>query len=164
VRTQLQVGGTSVTLYNVHLESPRWGLNALREVKNKPWYLPKAIQQFENNVENRFIQIHALQEYVRQEQGPVIFVGDLNSPDSSQVCSTLRTVGLHDAFAEGGKGYGYTYGHFLLQQRMPTLKFSWMRIDHIMMSSHFQSRHCWAGTGTASDHRPVIADLFLKYN
>jgi len=126
--------------------------------------LPKAIQQLENNVEARLTQVRTLREYVRQEQGPVIIVGDLNSPDASLVCKTLRAVDLHDAFAEGGKGYGYTYGHFLLQHRVPALNVSWMRIDHIMLSSQFQSRHCWTGTGKASDHRPVIADLVLGNN
>ncbi len=164
VRTQLQIGGMTVALYNVHLESPRLGLNALRVVRNKPGRLPSAVQSFENNVEARFTQVQALQEYVRQERGPVILAGDLNSPEASLVCSTLRAAGLHDAFAEGGSGYGYTYGHFLLQHRLPALNYSWMRIDHIMMSSHFQTRRCWTGTGKASDHRPVIADLVLKQN
>jgi endonuclease/exonuclease/phosphatase (EEP) superfamily protein YafD len=124
--------------------------------------LPQAIQLLENNVEARVTQVQALQGYIRQEQGPVIVAGDLNSPDASQVCATLRGVGLHDAFAEGGKGYGYTYGHFLLQHRLPALNVSWIRIDHFMMSSQFQARHCWTGTGDASDHRPVIADLVLR--
>ncbi|MBC7962207.1 MAG: endonuclease/exonuclease/phosphatase family protein [Steroidobacteraceae bacterium] len=164
LRTQLQIGGRTVTLYNVHLESPRMGLNALRVVRKKPRYLPGAIQHLENNVEERFTQVKALREYIRQERGPVIVAGDLNSPDDSRVCATLRSAGLHDAFAEGGKGYGYTYGHFLLQHRLPAFDFSWMRIDHIMMSSQFQSRRCWTGTGKASDHRPVIADLVLGHN
>ena len=162
VRTRVQVGVTSVTLYNVHLETPRWGLNAFRATRRSPWYLPKAIQQFENNVEARLIQVGQLQDDIRQEQGPVVVAGDLNSPDASQVCAALRSAGLHDAFAEGGTGYGYTYGHFLLQHRVPGFNLSWMRIDHIMMSSQLQSRRCRTGTGEASDHRPVIADLILR--
>ena len=164
VRTQLKLGGTDVALYNVHFESPRSGLNALRVVKQKPWYLPKAVQTLANNVEARFSQVQELREYIRQEKGPVIVAGDLNSPDVSLVCATLRAVGLHDAFAEGGRGYGYTYGHFLLQHRAPAFNFSWMRIDHIMVSSQFQSQRCWTGTYMASDHRPVIADLALYRN
>lgn len=164
VRTQFQIGGTTVALYNVHFESPRWGLNALRIVKKEPRFLPKAIQKLENNVEARFIQVNALREYISQEQVPVIIAGDLNSPDASRVCATLRGAGLHDAFAEAGKGYGYTYGHLLLQNRLPVLNFSWMRIDHIMISSRFQARRCWTGTGKASAHRPVIADLVLMRN
>lgn len=162
VRVPLQIGGTTLVLYNVHLESPRLGLNALRVVRKEPGHLPGAVQSLENNVETRFTQVQALQEYVRQERSPVILAGDLNSPEASLVCSTLRGVGLHDAFGEGGRGYGYTYGHFLLQHRLSGLNYSWMRIDHIMMSSHLRTRRCWTGTGEASDHRPVIADLILK--
>ena len=162
VRAELQIGGTAVALYNVHFESPRLGLNALRVVRRKPWYLPQAVQRFENNVEARFSQVRIFQDYIRNEKIPVIVAGDLNAPDASHVCSELRSAGLHDAFAEAGKGYGYSYGHFLLKYRLPELKYSWMRIDHIMMSSHFQTRRCWTGTYKVSDHRPVIADLFLE--
>lgn len=161
VRTRLRIGGTAVTIYNVHFQTPRWGLNALKAVRKKPRYLPRAVQQLEDNVAVRFIQVRTLREYISREQGPVIVAGDLNSPDASEVCATLRDTGLHDAFAEGGKGYGYTYGHFLLQHKLPAVNVSWMRIDHIMMSSRFQTRRCWVGTGEASDHRPVIADLVL---
>jgi endonuclease/exonuclease/phosphatase family metal-dependent hydrolase len=37
-----------------------------------------------------------------------------------------------------------------------------MRIDHIMMSAQLQPWRCRTGTGKASDHRSVIADLILK--
>jgi endonuclease/exonuclease/phosphatase family metal-dependent hydrolase len=74
----------------------------------------------------------------------------------------LRDANLHDAFAEGGRGYGYTYGHFLLRNRIPWLPgASWMRIDHIMLSRRFRTLRCWTGTGKASDHRPVFADLLV---
>jgi vancomycin resistance protein VanJ len=161
LRCQLFINGAVVTLYNVHLKTPREGLNAFRSVKKRPAYLPKAIQRFENNVEARLLQAKTLSGYVRQEQGPVILAGDLNSPDASLACAMLRDAGLHDAFAEGGKGYGYTYGHFLLQHRLPWIRVSWMRIDHIMTSSQLHTLRCWPGTAKASDHRPVIAELLL---
>jgi len=164
VRTQVQIGETAVALYDVHFQTPRWGLNALREARRKPWRLPKAVQQLERNMEARLAQVRALREYIRQEQGPVIIAGDLNSPGVSRVCTTLRDADLHGAFEEGGNGYGYTYGHFLLQHRVPALNFSWVRIDHIMLSSQLRSLNCWTGTGKASDHRPVIADLVLSHN
>jgi endonuclease/exonuclease/phosphatase family metal-dependent hydrolase len=162
LRCRMHIGTTVVTLYNVHLQTPRDGLNAFRTARHHPWYLPKAIIQLDNNVEDRLTQATAIKEFVRQEQGPVIVAGDLNSSDSSLVCATLRDAGLHDAFAEGGRGYGYSYGHFLLQHRLPWFRVSWMRIDHIMMSSQSQCRLCWTGTAKASEHRPVIADLVLK--
>jgi endonuclease/exonuclease/phosphatase (EEP) superfamily protein YafD len=162
LRCRMHIGNAVVTLYNVHFQSPRDGLNAFRTARHHPWYLPKAIIQLDNNVEDRLTQAWEIKELVRQEQGPVIVAGDLNSPDSSQVCALLRSACLHDAFAEGGKGYGYTYGQFLLQNRLTWFRVSWMRIDHIMMSSQLQARRSWTGTGKASDHRPVIADLVLK--
>jgi endonuclease/exonuclease/phosphatase (EEP) superfamily protein YafD len=124
--------------------------------------LPRAIERLEDNVEARFSQVREIKELIQQEQGPVIVAGDLNSPEASLVSRTLREAKLHDAFAEAGKGYGYTYGHFLLRNRLPLLNSSWMRIDHIMMSPHLEAQRCWAGPADASEHRPVIADLVLK--
>ncbi|MGA7826391.1 MAG: endonuclease/exonuclease/phosphatase family protein [Geobacteraceae bacterium] len=161
LRFRVHIGGSIVTFYNVHLKTPREGLNAFRRIKRRPTYLPKAISRFENNVEARLIQARTLIKYLRQEQGPVIVAGDLNSPDASQVCAMLRDANFHDAFDEGGKGYGYTYGHFLLQHRIPWIHVSWMRIDHIFMSPQLNSVHCWTGTDKASDHRPVFADILL---
>lgn len=160
LRTDILLGNTPITLYNVHFLTPRNGLNAFKAARNRPSRFVEAVQELQDNVEHRLIQARALSELARQEQGAVIVAGDLNSPDESLVCRTLRDAHLHDAFAEGGTGYGYTYGHFLLRRRIPWLSgISWMRIDHIMLSSRLRSQHCWTGTGEASDHRPVFADL-----
>lgn len=162
LRCRLHVGAKTLILYNVHFESPRRGLGAFREVRRQPWYLPSAVQQLEDNVEARLSQAQALRELIRQEREPVVVAGDLNSPDASLACVTLREAGLHDAFVEGGKGYGYTYGHFLLPRRLPLYGISWMRIDHIMLSSQLQSFACRAGAANHSEHRPVIADVVLR--
>lgn len=162
LRCQVRIGPSVITVYNVHLESPRHGLNAIRSARKQPWYLPEAIRKLEGNVYTRLSQARMLRDFVRRESGPVIVAGDLNSPDNSLVCAELRETGLRDAFAEGGRGYGYTYGHLLLKNRLPGLRASWMRIDHILISSHFETVRAWTGTGEASDHRPVIADLILK--
>lgn len=162
MRYRLRINSTIVTLYNIHFESPRAGLSAVSSARKRPRHLPLAIQRLEQNVAIRLAQGRSVREFIHQERGPVIIAGDLNSPDASLVCAGLREVGLHDAFNEAGRGYGYTYGHLLLLQRIPWLRASWMRIDHIMMNSRFRSVRCWTGTGDASDHRPVIADLILK--
>lgn len=158
LRAVLQFGGRPISLYNVHLLSPREGLNAMRVAS-----FTEAIQELRDNVERRIIEARAVSALVRQEPGPVILAGDLNSPDQSLEGRTLREANLHDAFVEGGRGYGYTYGHLLLRSRMPWLPgVSWMRIDHIMLSQGLESRRCWTGTGAASEHRPVFADLAVK--
>ena len=120
-----------------------------------------AIEELEENVEARLSKARALGRLIRQEREPIVVAGDLNSPDASLACATLRQAGLHDAFAQAGKGYGYTYGHFLLRRRLPWLAVPWVRIDHVMLSGYLTSRACWAGTEDLSDHRPVIADIAL---
>ena len=162
LRCQLYLGASVVTLYDVHFKTPRRSLNAFRAARKEPWDLPRAIQVFDHNVTTRLIQAISVCAGLNRESGPVILAGDLNSPDASLACATLRDAGLHDAFAQRGRGYGFTYGHFLFKHRLPWLKISWMRIDHIMMDRHFRTERCWAGTGQASDHRPVIADLVLQ--
>ena len=161
LRCRLHIGAKTLVLYDVHFQSPRQGLDAFREVRREPWYLPRAIQELGDNVEARLSQARALGRLIQQEQEPVVVAGDLNSPDASLACATLRQAGLHDAFAEGGRGYGYTYGYFVLRRRLSWLSASWMRIDHIMLSSQLQSHACKAGTENVSEHRPVVADVVL---
>ncbi|MGA2080786.1 MAG: endonuclease/exonuclease/phosphatase family protein [Holophaga sp.] len=161
LRCRVTLGARTITLYDVHFQSPREALNAFRTTRDGRLQLPDAIQELEQNAALRLDQARALRAFVRAEPGPVILAGDLNSTDSSRVCATLRDAGLQDAFSAGGRGYGYTYGHFLLQHRIPWLHLSWMRIDHIMTSAQLHAWRCWVGTGWASDHRPVIADLTL---
>jgi endonuclease/exonuclease/phosphatase (EEP) superfamily protein YafD len=162
LRSQVVVGGTVLTIYNVHLLSPRDSLNAFRKVDRGNWDLPGAIRELEQSAAVRLDQARALGELVRKESGPVLIAGDLNSPDGSRACAALLAAGLHDAFSEGGRGYGYTYGHFLLRRWVPWLRLSWMRIDHFMLSARLRAWRCWVGTARASDHRPVIADLVLE--
>ncbi len=163
LRTVLQFGSTPITLYDVHLLTPRDGLKAMRVARSHPGRFPEAVEDLQDNVDHRLLQARALADYVRQEPGPVLVAGDLNSPDGSLACRMLRDAGLHDAFAEGGRGYGYTYGHNLLRGRMTWLpSLSSMRIDHIMPSPRLRTLRCWTGNGEASDHRPVIADLIVK--
>lgn len=163
LRCRLHIGPAIVTIYNVHFESPRRGLNSFRTARRHPWYLPEAIQVFDNNVSIRQAQATSVLGYLEREPGPVIVAGDMNAPDTSSVCKILHNAGLHDSFAERGRGYGFTYGHLLFKHRLPWLQVSWMRIDHIMASSEFRTGRCRTGTGIASDHRPVIADLILQY-
>jgi vancomycin resistance protein VanJ len=162
LRCRMYLGPTAVTLYNVHFMTPRRSLNAFRAARHQPWYLPEAIQRLKHNVRTRFLQAATIFAHLGQEEGPVIVAGDFNSPDPSLVCDTLRNAGLHDSFAERGTGYGFTYGQLLLKHRLPWLQLSWMRIDHIMLSPAFVTERCWTGTGSASDHRPVVADLILN--
>jgi len=159
LRCRIRIAGTLITIYNVHLHSPRHALSLVpMAIKVSP-FRDFVANQLANSAAVRYIQAYKLAALLSRETGPVIVAGDLNAPDASLVCATLRTAGVHDAFAQGGRGYGYTYGHFLSHSRLLLPRFSFMRIDHIMMNSRMRAVRCWTGTAAASDHRPVYADL-----
>jgi endonuclease/exonuclease/phosphatase (EEP) superfamily protein YafD len=150
LRCRLQIGKRAVTLYDVHLITPRAGLQAIKHMENE------SLEEMQQNTSARLCQIGTLADYIHKEQGPILLAGDLNAPIQSLVCRSLLDARLTDAFAVAGRGYGYTYGHFL----RPHISF--LRLDHIFTSRHWQVLHCWTGGAAGSDHRPVIADLFLS--
>ncbi len=136
-------------LITVHFESPRSGLLAARreglEGRDSWW----------RNHEIRLAQSRALARAIGAPLRPLVVAGDLNAPDSSAVIGSLRATGLRDAFASAGRGWGYTYGHALRPA------FSFLRIDHVLVSAEFDVVDAFAGGAEASDHRPVIADVRL---
>jgi len=144
-RCSVDADGAAFTLVTVHFESPRMGLNAARREG------VDGIDAWQRNHETRLAQARALARDLAP--GPMIVAGDLNAPDASAVVQSLLALGLRDAFASGGRGYGYTYGHTLRPG------FSFLRIDHILVSADFAVRDSTVGSDDASDHRPVIADL-----
>jgi vancomycin resistance protein VanJ len=144
-RCSVAAGAATFTLISVHFESPRLGLNAARREGFD------GVDAWQRNHETRLAQARALAREVAP--GPLVLAGDLNAPDSSAVVRSLLSLGLRDAFASAGRGYGYTYGHTLRPA------FSFLRIDHILISPEFDVHDSFVGDADGSDHRPVIADL-----
>src|SRR5207253_8667276 len=115
-------GGTSFALLDVHLDSPRNGLVAARREGID------GIEVWASNAAGRLAQARALAEVLGGGPRPLVLAGDLNAPDSSAVIRSLFAIGLRDAFASAGRGWGYTYGHTLRPA------FSFLRIDHVLVS------------------------------
>lgn len=150
LRCTADVNGVPLDVVNVHLESPRTGLNAARREGLA------GTDDWRANYEERLGQAQALAHDLRSRTRPLIVAGDLNASESSPVVRALRDLGLRDAFSSAGRGYGYSYGHAL------RLGFSFLRIDHILVSPELGVARTFAGGAQASDHRPVIADLLLR--
>ncbi|MDQ2928504.1 MAG: endonuclease/exonuclease/phosphatase family protein [Pseudomonadota bacterium] len=145
----VEVRGTRLSLVTAHFESPREGLNATRHEGLE------GFATWRRNYANRLAQSKVLASALAAVQRPLIVAGDLNAPETSWVVSRLLAAGLRDAFPAAGRGYGYTYGHAL------RTGFSFLRIDHILVSPGVELTDCTVGTEDASDHRPVIADIAL---
>jgi endonuclease/exonuclease/phosphatase (EEP) superfamily protein YafD len=149
LRCQVQVGNKVVTLYTAHLSSPRGGLVIVKH------HRLEGLGFWQKDANIRIDEAQRLAGYIQQEEGPVLLGGDLNAPVPSRVCKSLFGAGLWDVFSAAGRGYGYTYG------RATKVGLSYVRIDHLMMSSHFRALACWPGNEEGSPHRPVTADLLL---
>lgn len=152
LRCTLRIDDVDVDLVTVHLLSPREGLNAAR----REW-LDGGTDEWEQNYQTRLAQVEVLLRDLAGTQRPLILAGDLNASEASPVVRSLKSgLVLRDAFAAGGRGYGHTHGHSLKP------RFSFLRIDHILVSPSLGVRNCYVGSQYASQHRPVIADLLVR--
>jgi vancomycin resistance protein VanJ len=149
LRCTVTVAGMEIDLVTVHLVSPREGLNATRRERLD------GVDEWRENFAERLGQARALARAVQGSTRPLIVAGDLNAMEGSPVVRSLKDAGLRDAFSAAGVGYGYTHGHSLRPG------FSFLRIDHILVSPAIGVADCFVGSSEASEHRPVIADLLL---
>ena len=150
VRCTVRAHGTDIDVVTAHFDSPRNGLNATRHERLD------GLDDWRENFERRIEQAGKLVLSITERPRPLIVAGDLNAPESSPVVQALLQTGLRDAFSSAGTGYGFTHGHSL----RPGISF--LRIDHILVSADIGVKNCFVGEPDASDHRPVIADLWMS--
>lgn len=138
IRALVDIQGTPVVVYVVHLTSPEMSL---------PF-------TYDDSARNR--EVAMVVDRLREETGPTLVLGDFNLSDQSDAYQSLDHV-LTDAFREAGRGLGFT---FPSQRRfIPPL----IRIDYVWHSDHFVTHDAWVeqDSGT-SDHLPVTAVVALK--
>lgn len=82
---------------------------------------------------------------------PVIVAGDTNLATLSAIERT-RLGSYHDAFAEVGAGFGYTF----------PAKLPWMRLDRVLGSSRIRFLDVRVLPRGASDHRGLVADFEIE--
>jgi endonuclease/exonuclease/phosphatase family metal-dependent hydrolase len=132
----------TIRLYSLHLESPRDALVAIRQ---RGFGGGEAL---EANSKTRRTQSAVIEGWIGKEQGPLLIVGDFNTPPESTIYGAFWS-NYTNAFTEAGLGWGYTYNASRTA----------LRIDHILAGPGWRCRECWVGAEVGSEHRPVIADL-----
>ena len=153
VHCDVDIDGKLVQVITVHLITPRKGLVASHRGQAR-WL---GLEEWQDNMLLRMRQVGLMAEYLRQlPPGPRIVAGDLNATEPSVVVQTLLNTGLRDAHSSAAFGYGFTHGHSLLKG------LSFLRIDHILVSPDIAVAGAFVGGAEASQHRPVIADLYLN--
>jgi vancomycin resistance protein VanJ len=141
MRYDLDTPGGIFSFVNVHLATPRSGLEA---VLHQRW---QGIPELRDNIAVRWGESLAVSRRVREITGPWLLAGDFNLPVESAIYRQCWS-GYPEAFASAGFGLGHTKF---------TRTFG-LRIDHILAGPGWQFRRCWVGPDVGSDHRPVIAD------
>ncbi|MFN0197627.1 MAG: endonuclease/exonuclease/phosphatase family protein [Planctomycetaceae bacterium] len=142
-----------IRLINLHQMTAR---RALNELKGEGLINGRGSRRVERQALLRDDEARQTREFVDYYCAgkPTLIVGDFNLPTSSSI---YRSHWGHylNAFEEVGEGFGYT---------SPCSRFwwwpletPWLRIDHIIGSSHWQPTHCHIGSSTGSDHRLVFA-------
>lgn len=82
----------------------------------------------------------------------MIVAGDLNDWNGNYCLKTLMGKDLKDAWAEGGRGFGWTY-------------FGWglrLRLDHILYSDELELVDVKVIDSDLSDHKPLMARFRIK--
>ncbi len=147
VSFHLIVKGKPITVYDVHLRSPRFGLDAIARGQ-----IGRMVQDGRRRLE----QAKRLHQYLSHENmNDLVVAGDFNSTNWALALRKQLDLGLRDSFAVAGRGYGYTYGQYT------PLHTPVMRIDHILVGLKWKVLNVQVGNTVGSDHSPVIADLFL---
>lgn len=145
VRCRLQTALGPIQIVCLHLETPREGLS---EVVESRWHGLDALRQ---NTAKRRAESLLVSRFASEFTGPTIVAGDFNTPVESRIYQT-QWAGWQNAFSQAGCGLGYTkytrlYG---------------IRIDHVLVSSHWRVLTVRVGPDLGGDHRPVVAELGLR--
>lgn len=145
VRYLLETPFGDVNIFNLHLETPRDGLEA---VLHGLWHGGSVLQA---NSDLRHCQSAAIRDWVGLFSGPVILAGDFNTPPDSTIFRACWSS-YSNAFSQAGFGWGNT--HFT--------RHTGIRIDHILAGPGWRCLRAWVGPDIGPAHRPVLADLGWK--
>ena len=127
---------------NLHLETPRKGFEGLIE---------SDLRRLRMNTEIRDIESHLARQWVEQGAGPLLVLGDFNTPVESRIYRRHWSH-LTNAFSVAGTGFGLTKHNGWIR----------VRIDHVLASDEWHVDRAQLGNETYSDHRPLIVDLTLR--
>ena len=145
-RVQVDVNGTTITLYNMHA--------------------PPSVPIFEGpyDVAPRKQQIADLVDMAAQESGAVLMMGDFNTTDMDENYGRI-TAHFADTFREVGWGLGFTNPDWQHDnpRRGPSFMPMYQRIDYVFHNTFFTPVEARVGSSSGgSDHRPLFAILALS--
>jgi endonuclease/exonuclease/phosphatase (EEP) superfamily protein YafD len=143
-RYELETPTGIVAFFNVHLASPRPGLEAVLAHRWRD--IPGTVGA---NTELRKRESEIVSLRAADTGEPLIVAGDFNLPEDSAIYRRYWSQ-FADSHDSAGWGFGTTWH---------TRRFGALRIDHILTNDAWRCRKSEVGPDVGSDHRPVIAEL-----
>lgn len=142
-----------IHLFNVHLESPRAGLEAVLSRRvgidfSRTGELTAIIQR-------RALESQVTRQWIAGFTGPKLVVGDFNLPPDSTIFRQDWSS-FADAFGSVGFGFGFT---------KTSEKDGWSygaRIDHALADDAWRVLRCWVAEPVGSDHLPLVTEFELQ--
>jgi len=156
VYTDILMGEDTVRVFNIHLQSIRFGQRNYSFMDSLSFkYSNRQIQEVKDiskRLREAFVrraeQSKIIHNYILDSPHPVIVTGDFNDTPQSYAYRRIQK-GLVDAFREAGRGFGNTYAG-----ELPSF-----RIDFILYSESLEAVKFKRIKSKFSDHFPVIAIL-----
>jgi endonuclease/exonuclease/phosphatase (EEP) superfamily protein YafD len=133
-----------VKVVNVHLETPRDALVALRDRRLR------GIDDARRNLAGRDNESRVARAYAGDGSGYLIVAGDFNMVQASAIYRR-HWDDLQNAFGAVGLGFGFT----------KYTRWHGSRIDHILLGPAWTPRRAFVARALGKDHRPVVADIEL---
>jgi vancomycin resistance protein VanJ len=157
---EVDCGGRSLVIYNLHLPTPRKEFYALRGHGFLPGlvlgggvYSSSVRQAYRESLAQRVALAEELAHRLAAENRPFVVVGDLNAPSQGYV-RRLFSSKLTDLFAATGRGYGLTFPGVT---RNPLSLFGpWLRLDYIFAGTDVRALECWVEPREPAKHRAVV--------
>jgi vancomycin resistance protein VanJ len=137
--------GRRLTIVNLHMSTAAHAESIMDHRGSLPTYL-------RNTAVARSMQVTRLLNVTRDIKGPLIVVGDFNTPPRGRFYRRMCGQ-FTDSFAASGWGCGYTF-----RANTPV-----MRIDYVFVRGGLCPVACRVpAMPPASDHRPVVADIAFE--
>jgi vancomycin resistance protein VanJ len=151
VRVTVSMPERDFQLFNIHLETPRAGIEAL--LSRRTGLDLERVAELETICRARAAESAKVSAWIAGFAGPKIVMGDFNTPVESTIYRDCWSS-LGNAFSSVGWGFGFTK----VSQK---LGFSYgTRIDHVLFSSDWQPLYCHVCEDIGSDHLPLLAAFF----
>jgi endonuclease/exonuclease/phosphatase (EEP) superfamily protein YafD len=142
-----------VHIFNLHLESPRSGLEAVLD--SKTLIDLSQTSRLKAVIEDRAVESARTSQWIAGFAGAKIVMGDFNMPVESALYSRDWSP-LANAFSTAGWGFGYTKNTVIRGWSFGT------RIDHVLWDGSWRCPRSWVASDLGSDHMPLLADFIFQ--